>query len=155
MIIKTKKYKLPKSIYIKNSLSILLLQQWWILLLILSSSLSFFYFKSVWCIVLPIVGALLFLGFWALQFYGVTIMEQSKTMFEKVSYEITSRQILMQLTTKQGIPIQWKHIKKAYIRKKYFLLVISKGHIIFLPHKIFTSKSAINLLSTIIKRKKI
>ncbi len=155
MIIKTRKYKLSQSTYIKHSLAIVLLKQWWILLLILSSGLSFFYFKSVWCIILPILGALLFVGFWTLQFYGVTIMDQSKTIFEKVSYEITSKQILMQLTTKQGIPIQWKHIKKAYVRKKYFLLVISRGHIIFLPHKIFTSKSSINLLNAIIKRKKL
>lgn len=155
MIIKTKKYILPKSQYIKIALKITFLEQWWVFLIALLISTSYIYFQSVWLLIIPIIGIVIYICFWLIQFYGVTIMEQTKLLFEKVSYEINPKQIIIQISTKQGMPLEWSQIKKVYSKKKYFLFVISRAHLIYLPHKIFNNTNSIKLVETILKRKKL
>ncbi|MCP3659090.1 MAG: hypothetical protein GY830_01710 [Bacteroidetes bacterium] len=153
MIIKTKKYSFPKKKYITIALRTTLLEQWWVFAISFIFSLSYFYFKSIWIIISILIFLAIYVAFWTLQFYGVTIMEQTKLLFEKVSYELTSKQITIQLSSKQGMPIEWKQVKKAYNRKKYFLLIISRAHLIYLPHSKFNNINSVKLFETILKRK--
>jgi len=155
MIIKTKKFKLETKKYIKLALKNVIRDQWWVFLIAVGISSVTFFLNSVWFVILAIVGLLLYLGFWLLQFYGVSMMEQSKLIFEKVSYEISGKQIIIHLTSKQGIPIEWNQIKKAIITKNYFLFIISRAHLIYLPYKIFNSENAVKFVEAIIKRKKL
>ncbi len=155
MIIKTKKYNLPKKQYIKIALKFTFLQQWWVFIIALIIGSLYLYFKSIWFLIVPIIGLILYISFWLIQFYGVTMMEQTKLLFEKVNYEISSKQIIIQFSTKQGMPLEWKQIKKAYHKKKYFLLIISRAHLIYLPYKIFNNINSIKLVETILKRKKL
>lgn len=74
-------------------------------------------------------------------------------MFEKLSYEIDSRQILIRLNAKEGSILQWSMIKKASKQKDHFLLEISKGQIIHLPFKIFNSDNDIRFMETILRKK--
>ena len=99
------------------------------------------------------MGLLLYFLFWLIQFYGITYLEQNRLLFERLCYEISSQQIIIQLTSKQGMPIAWEQVKRATQGKDYFLLVISKTHLIHLPYKIFNSKHEIKLVETILKRK--
>jgi hypothetical protein len=154
MIAKTKKYQLPKNTYIKLALVQLLKQQWYLFLIpIAVIAASFFLPGTGWYIGGALLIAALYILFWLIQFAGVTQLEQNKVMFEKLSYEIDSRQVLIKLNTKQGSPIQWSMIKSAYKGKDYFMLNISKAQFIHLPFKIFNSENDIKFVESVLKRK--
>src|SRR5690554_5705298 len=98
-------------------------------------------------------GVCAILTFWVIQFAGVSQMEQNKVMFERLSYEIDSRQILMKINPKQGMPIKWDMIKRAKINKEDFTLVMSKAQFIHLPFRIFNTENERKFVETILRRK--
>ena len=153
MIIKTKKYKLPTGTYIKLALKNVLLEQWWVILIALAIACGAFIIFSWWWIIGAVLAYGLYVLFWLIQFAGVTQLEQSKILFERLSYEITSQQILIKVNTKQGMPIKWENVRKASIGKDYFLLIITKAQLIHLPFKIFNSENERKFLETILRRK--
>jgi YcxB-like protein len=128
-------------------------EQWWVFLIALAIMSGNFFVKTIWFVLVANVGLLLYFLFWVIQFYGITYLEQNKLLFERLRYEISNQHIMIQLTSKQGMPISWKQIKRAKQGKDYFLLVISKAHLIYLPYKIFNSNHEIKLMETILKRK--
>jgi hypothetical protein len=83
----------------------------------------------------------------------VTQLEQNKVMFEKMNYEIDSRQLLMKINTKQGMPLTWDMVKKVSVGKNRYVLVISKAQLIELPKRIFNSDNEIKFFESILKRK--
>jgi hypothetical protein len=153
MIVKTKKYKLTSNTYIQLGLKNIIREQWWVFLIALAIMSGTFFVKTIWFILGANVGLLLYFLFWAIQFYGITYSEQHQLLFERLRYEISSQQIMMQLTSKQGMPVAWKQVKRAKQGKDYFLLIISKAHLIYLPYKIFNSNHEIRFVETILKRK--
>ena len=128
-------------------------EQWWVGLIALGIASGTLFIKTPWFIVGALLGLLLYFLFWIIQFWGVTQVEQNQLIFEKLGYEITSQQILIKVSTKQGMPIPWGQLKRAFQGKNYFLLIVSKAHIIHLPYKIFNSKHEIKFIETILKRK--
>lgn len=155
MIIKTKKYQLPTGTYIKMGLVNVLKEQWWVIPIALAICCGYFWIPSIWWIIGGLLGYGLYVLFWVIQFAGVTQMEQNKVIFEKLAYEIDSRQIMMKVNTKQGMPIQWNLIKKAEMPKDAFVLYLSKAQFIHLPYKIFNSENERKFLETILKRKEL
>ena len=153
MIVKTKKYKLTTNTYIQLGLRNIIWEQWWVFLIVLVIMSGTFFVRTVWFVLGASIGLLLYFLFWAVQFYGITYLEQNKLLFERLRYEISSQQIIIQLTSKQGMPIAWEQVKRATQGKNYFLLVISKAHLIHLPYKIFNSNHEIKFIETILKRK--
>ncbi len=155
MIVKTKKYQLETGTYIKMGLVSILKEQWWVILIALAIMCGYFWIASIWWIIGALIAYGLYVLFWAIQFTGVTQMEQNKTIFEKLAYEIDSRQILMKINTRQGMPVQWNMIKKAEIRKDAYVLYLSKAQFIHLPFRIFNSDNERKFLETILKRKEL
>ncbi|WMJ71836.1 YcxB family protein [Cytophagaceae bacterium ABcell3] len=154
MIIKTKKYQLDKKTYIKLALVNVLKQQWWAFLIPLALIIAGLFLPGTgWYISGAILLTVLYLLFWLIQFTGVTQLEQSKIIFDRLSYEIDSRQVMIKLNPRQGSPIQWNMIKRAEKGKDYFLLIISKGQLIYLPYKVFNSENDIRFMESILKRK--
>lgn len=153
MIVKTKKYQLETGTYIKMGLNNILKEQWWVALIAIAIGCGYFWIPSWWWISMAILAYALYWVFWAIQFIGVTQMEQNKVIFEKLAYEIDSRQVLMKVNTKQGMPIQWNMIKKAEMTKDAFVLTISKAQFIHLPFRIFNSENEVKFVETILKRK--
>jgi hypothetical protein len=153
MIVKTKKYQLETGTYIKLGLLNILKQQWWVILIAIGIACGYFWIASWWWISMAILAYVLYWLFWVIQFAGVTQMEQNKVIFEKMSYEIDSRQILMKLNAKQGMPIKWDMIKKVEMTKDAFILTMSKAQFIHLPYRIFNSDNDKKFLETILKRK--
>lgn len=96
---------------------------------------------------------MLYFLFWLIQFAGVTQLDQTKMLFEKLAYEISSQQILIKLNTKQGMPIKWEQIKRGWVGKKAIVLVINKAQIIHLPFKIFNTENERKFVQSILKRK--
>ena|ERR1700753_1686039 len=155
MIIKTKKYQLPKNTYIQIALTSILKKQWWFIggpILFGAIAFALPAYKW-WFIVTAILAVILYILFWAIQFVGVTQLPQNQIMFDKLSYEIDSRQIMIKVDPKRGSPIGWDMIKEAYIKKDHFLFVINKAQIIYLPFKIFNSDYEVKFVETIMKRK--
>lgn len=155
MIVKTKKYQLETGTYIKMGLVSILKEQWWVILIALAMMCGYFWIPSIWWIIGALIAYGLYVLFWAIQFTGVTQMEQNKTIFEKMAYEIDSRQILMKINTRQGMPVQWNMIKKAEIRKDAYVLYLSKAQFIHLPFRIFNSENERKFMETILKRKEL
>ena len=153
MIAKTKKYKLTTNTYIQLGLKNIVMEQWWVFLIALTIVSMTFFIKTIWFVLGASMGLLFYFLFWLIQFYGVTYLEQNQLLFERLRYEISSQQIMMQLNSKQGMPIAWGQIKRAIRGKDYFLLVVSKTHLIYLPYKIFNSNHEIKFVETILKRK--
>ncbi len=153
MIIKTRKYKLDTTTYIKQALKAVLIQQWWVVLIALAIMCGAFFIWSHWWITGALIAYLLYVIFWLIQFAGVTQMEEGKILFDRLSYEITSQQILIKISSKKGMPIKWDQIKRARIGKDYFILFLSKVQLIYLPFKIFNSEAERKFMITILKRK--
>jgi hypothetical protein len=153
MIVKTKKYKLGTGTYIKAGMKNILKEQWWVILIALAIASGYFFIASWWWISMAILAYVLYLLFWVIQFAGIPQMEQNKIMFEKLSYEIDSRQILMKVSPKQGMPVKWDMIKRAQIEKDAFLFIMSKAQFIHLPFRIFKTENERKFVETILKRK--
>lgn len=153
MIIQTKKYKMPISLYVKLGLKNVLRMQWWIVLtIILFMSLSWF-FRTAWFIIGGFIVFFLYLAFWIAQFYGLAQLEENHIMFDRISYTITSQQLMLQVNSKQGMPIPWVNFIKVYRKDNYFLLVLSKVQFFYLPFKIFQNENELKIFATILHRR--
>jgi hypothetical protein len=155
MIIKTKKYQLPTGTYIKMGLINIIKEQWWVILIALAICLGFFWIASIWWFIGAIIAYGLYILFWTIQFTGVTQMEQNKVIFGKLAYEIDSRQILMKLNVREGMPVQWNMIKRVELTKDAYVLYMSKAQFIHLPFRIFSSENDRKFMETILKRKEL
>ena len=153
MIVKTKKYKLETGTYIKIGLLNILKEQWWVFLIYLAICAMYFVIPSWWWIIGATIALVLYFLFWLIQFAGIPQLEQNKILFEKLGYEIDSRQILVKVSSKQGMPITWDMIKRATVGKNDFTLIVSKAQIIHLPFRIFNNENQVKFVETILKRK--
>lgn len=153
MNIRTRKYQLETGTYIKTALAAVLKQQWWVGLIYLGICAGYLWIPNWWWIIGATIGLVLYLLFWLIQFAGVTQLEQGKILFQKLSYEINSQQILIKLNSKQGMPMKWDQIKRAKKGKDAFVLFVSKAQIIHLPFRIFNSDNEIKFLESVLKRK--
>ena len=153
MIVKTRKYTLDNGTYIKLALANILREQWWVFLIALALMSGAFFVFSWWWFIGPLIALALYVLFWVIQFAGVTQLEQNKVLFERLSYEINSQQILIKVSAKQGMPLKWNMIKKARVGKDYFLLIVSKAQLIHLPFRIFNTDNERRFVESILKRK--
>ncbi|MDB4447594.1 YcxB family protein [bacterium] len=153
MIVKTKKYALDKKAYRRAGMRNVLREQWWVGLIVLAISSMAFVIPSNWWWIGALIALSLYLLFWIIQFAGVTQLEQSKMLFEKLSYEINSQQILIKMNSKQGMPMKWDQIKRAWVDKKQIVLVVNKAQLMLFPFNAFKTQNEIKFVETILKRK--
>ena len=153
MIVRTKKFQMEKGQYIRKGFYNLLSEQWWVILIYLLLCSMNFYIPSIWWIVGSSTALILYVLFWLMQFYGVTQVEQSSYMFERLSYEISSNQIMMKINNKQGMPIKWDTVKKVKIQKDCFLFKLNIVQFIIFPYKVFNNENEIRFIKSILNRK--
>lgn len=153
MIVKTRKYKLETGTYIKLAMKNILREQWWVGLIALAIMCGYFWISSIWWIIGALIALILYILFWLIQFAGVTQLEQNKILFDKLSYELTSQQILIKVNPKQGMPMTWANIKKVDVNKDAYVLYVSKAQLIHLPFRIFNSDNERKFIETIMRRK--
>lgn len=153
MIVKTKNYRLEKKDYIRLAMRNILKQQWWVSLIVIAICMGYLWIPNMWWFIGALIGTALYLLFWWIQFYGVTQLEQGKMLFERLSYEINSQQVLIKLNAREGMPMKWDQIKKASIGKDHFLLLVNKAQLIHLPFKIFNSENERKFVTSILKTK--
>lgn len=153
MNVKTKKYKLETRTYVKMGMLGVLRKQWWVGLIVLALCSMTFVLPSAWWIIGTLIALVLYTLFWVIQFYGLPQLEQNKFLFERLSYEINSKQVLMKLNPRQGMPVGWDKIKRANIGKDSITLYLSKVQMIHLPHKVFNSDNERKFVESILRRK--
>ncbi|MDX2301896.1 MAG: YcxB family protein [Microscillaceae bacterium] len=158
MIIKTKKYQLDNKTYRKIALVNVFKKQWWLPtsiflgIIVLNLLLNLVYYNT-WIFYFAPISLLLYYLFWLIQFMGAPHLEQMKPMFQKLSYEISAKEILMKINTKQGMQMKWEMVKEVEMRKDAFILYFTKAQFIHLPFRIFTSENDIKRTELILKRK--
>ncbi len=155
MVIKTKKYGLSKKQYINMCLKSVLKEFWWVWFIPLAIMLLPIFISGAfwWCFSITLLLIVLYLGFWYIQFTAITQLDQYKMLFEKFSYEIDSRQILMKINAKEGSQITWDKVKKAEKTKDAFILTISRAQFIHLPFDLFKSDLELKFMETLLRRK--
>ena len=153
MIVRTKKFQMEKGQYIRKGFYNLLSEQWWVILIYLLLCSMNFYIPSIWWIVGSSTALILYVLFWLIQFFGVTQVEQSSYIFERLSYEISSNQIMMKINNKQGMPIKWDTVKKVKIQKDCFLFKLNIVQFIIFPYKVFNNENEIRFIKSILNRK--
>ena len=153
MIVKTKKYKLETGTYIKEAMVNVLIKQWWVSLIVLALCSGYLIIPNLWWFWGTAIAVILYLLFWVIQFTGVTQLEQSKILFEKLSYEISSQQVLIKLSSKQGMPIKWDQIKSAKVDKNRIVLIVNSAQMVYLPFKVFKTENERKFVETVLKRK--
>jgi len=110
-------------------------------------------YPNIWIYIVIVVGVILYILFWLIQFIGISQLEQYKPMFDKYIYEIDQRQILMKINSKEGGVMKWDMIKDAYKDKEAYVLVMSRGQFIYLPYTVFNSDHDMKLFDRILKQK--
>ena len=153
MIVRTKKFQMEKGQYIRKGFYNLLSEQWWVILIYLLLCSMNFYIPSIWWIIGSSIALIIYVLFWLIQFFGVTQVEQSSYMFERLSYEISSNQIMMKINNKQGMPIKWDTVKKVKIQKDCFLFKLNIVQFIIFPYKVFNNENEIRFIKSILNRK--
>lgn len=159
MIVKTKKFALDKKHYIRKAFAGQINKlKWWFLIpagvAVLGLGLHFSgVYKNWWILITAIIGALLFAGFWYLQFYAATQMDQNKQMFEKFAYEVDSRQILVKLNAKEGGMIKWDMVQWAEKDHTGFYLHMGRGQFLHFRNDVFNSEHDQKLFESILRRK--
>jgi hypothetical protein len=155
MIVKTKKYQMAPKEFIAAGMSSIIKEQWMYAGIPLAMIVvGLLWSEGRWWFILPaIIGASIYLLFWYLQFVAATQMEQSKVLFQKLSYEFDSRQILIKLNDKQGSPLKWEMIKRVNKRKNDYLFIMGRGQFFLFPYKIFNSDNDLRFLDSILERK--
>ncbi len=155
MRVKTKKYALPKKKYIKLAYVGLLRKQGkWIIPAYVLLNMGIFVWFSWWWAIGSSILLVLYMLFWLLQFVGITYLAQFKILFDKLSYEIDSREVMIKLNVREGMPIAWHKIKRAQIKENAFIFYLSIAQLIYLPFKVFSSHHEIKVIETLLRRKK-
>jgi hypothetical protein len=158
MIVKTKKYQLEPKLYRRICMQQILRTQWWLPvsifggLIVLNLLLNLIY-PNIWIFFLAPLGLFGWYWFWWIQFTGAPHLAQMKPMFEKFSYEISGKDILMRVNQKEGMQMKWEMIKRAEKTKDAYLLIFSQAQFIHLPFKIFNSESDMRFAEAIMRRK--
>jgi hypothetical protein len=154
MIVKTKKCQLDKKFYIKMSLLEIVRKQWkYFGIPIAICLLTILYPKTVWFIVIAFLVVILYFLFWLIQFVGVSQMEQNKPLFERLTYEIDSRQIMIKLNAKQGMQLNWENIKEVRKLKDSYILYVSQAQFIHLPFSVFLNDNDLRFFDSLLRRK--
>jgi len=174
LAIRTKKYQLDTNTYTRMAMAQVWRKEWSYALIPLAIGLvPALIWHSWWWVLLALVLVLLFVLLRSAQITGVTQMEQSKPLFERLNYEIDQRQILMRRNEKEGMNLNWDMIGRAVREPDAFVLYLKQGEapadlagwrrwvattfdvpvFLHLPLRIFNSPNDIKLFDSMLRRK--
>jgi hypothetical protein len=174
MTIRTKKYQLDKNMYTTMALTKVWKKDWWqalipLVLFLLPAIFSF----SWWWVTAAVIVTILFVLLRSAQVMGVTQVEQGNPLFEKLTYEIDQRQILMKRNEREGMALNWDMIRKADKKGDAYQLWLQppadsqlpggwKGWVarnfqapvfVYLPFRIFNTPNDLKLMESLLRRK--
>ncbi|MGI4887271.1 MAG: hypothetical protein ACRYFR_20125 [Janthinobacterium lividum] len=128
---------------------------------------------SWWWLALSFVLTLLFVLLRSAQVTGVTQMEQSKPLFERMSFEMDQKQLLLRVSKEKAMQLTWDMIGKVRRDDDAYLLYLKPGAppadtagwrlwiartfdvpvFLHLPQRIFNSDNDRKLFEALLRRK--
>jgi hypothetical protein len=128
---------------------------------------------SWWWLALSVVLTVLFVLFRSAQVTGVTQMEQSKPLFERMNFEMDNKQLLLRVGPEKAMQLTWDMIGKARRDTDAYLLYLKPGTppadtagwrmwlartfdvpvFLHLPLRIFNSSNDLKLFEALLRRK--
>lgn len=128
---------------------------------------------SWWWLALSFVLTLLFVLLRSAQVTGVTQMEQSKPLFERMSFEMDPKQLLLRVSKEKAMQLTWDMIGKVRRDDDAYLLYLKPGTppadtagwrlwiartfdvpvFLHLPQRIFNSDNDRKLFEALLRRK--
>ncbi len=128
---------------------------------------------SWWWLVLAVVLTILFVLFRSAQVTGITQMEQSKPLFERMNFEMDNKQILLRVGPEKAMQLTWDMIGRARRDAESYLLYLKPGTppegtaawrawmarafdvpvFLHLPYKIFNADNDRKLFEAMLRRK--
>jgi hypothetical protein len=177
LAIRTKKSQLTTDAYTKMVMGEVWKKDWvYALIPFVLGLLPAIFLPSWWWIALALVLTILFVLFRSAQVTGVTQMEQSKPLFERMAFEMDNKQLLLRVgPDKEGKAMQlnWDMIDRARRDADAYLLYLKPGTppeglaawrlwlarafdvpvFLHLPLRIFNSPNDLKLFEALLRRK--
>jgi len=153
---KTKKYQVPVNTYVKIGMENIVREWWWAFLVPVVLIVLGILIGGGWAWGLGITAVVLtivYLLFWAAQFYGLSQVPQGKVLFEKLSYEFEQKQIKIMKSQKEGMMMPWDNIKKVTMGKDAITLKLSIVQFIHLPFSIFQTENDLKFTERLLRQK--
>ena len=128
LAIRTKKYQLDTNTYTRLAMGMVWRKEWWYALIPFAVGLlPAIIWHSWWWLVLSVVLTLLFVLLRSAQVTGVTQMEQSKPLFERMNFEMDQKQILLRVGPEKAMQVTWDLIGRAQRDVDAYLLFLKPG----------------------------
>lgn len=174
LAIRTKKYQLDTNTYNRLAMTQVWRKEWWYALIPFAIGvLPALIWPSWWWLLSGVLLTVLYVLLRSSLITGVTQMEQTKPLFEKVNYEADNRQLLVKLNDRQGMNLNWDMIDRARLTPEGYMLWLKQGEapadlagwrrwiartfdapiFLLLPQRIFNSPNDIKLFEAILRRK--
>ena len=126
--IKTKKYQFETSAYTRIAMAEVWRKEWWYALIpFVVGVLPAIIWHSWWWLALGVVLALLYALLRSAQVTGITQMEQSKPLFERMSYEADQRQLILRQSEQRAMALPWDQIGRVGREPDAYLLYLKPG----------------------------
>ncbi|UYZ58286.1 hypothetical protein [Hymenobacter latericus] len=128
LAVRTKKHQLDKNTFTRMALTQVWKRDWWqavipLVVLLLPAAFSF----SWWWVAAAVLVAVLYVLVRSAQVTGVTQMEQSKVLFDRVSYEFDPRYIAMRSNEKDPPRgMNWETIESVRRDKDAYVLYLKQ-----------------------------
>ncbi|NVO84000.1 hypothetical protein [Hymenobacter terrestris] len=125
MAIRTKKHQLDTNTYTRIAMGRVWRREWWYALIPFAVGLlPAIIWHSWWWLALSVGLTLLYVLFRSAQVTGMTQVEQSKPLFEKMAYEFDNKQIVLRRNEKEGMRITWDMIGEVKREPASYLLLL-------------------------------
>ncbi|RZK33061.1 MAG: hypothetical protein EOO57_13985 [Hymenobacter sp.] len=126
--IKTKKYQFPTSTYTNLAMAEVWRKEWWYATIPFAVGLlPAIIWHSWWWLALSVVLTIVYVLLRSAQITGVTQMEQSKPLFERMNYEMDQRQLIMRQTEQKAMALPWDQIARVRRDADAYLLYLKPG----------------------------
>lgn len=174
LAIRTKKTQLDPNTYTRIAMAEVWKKDWpYALIPFAIGLLPAIFLPSWWWIALAVLLTVLFVLLRSAQVTGVTQMEQSKPLFERMSYEMDNRMLLLRVSAEKAMQVGWDNIDRARRTDDGYQLYLKPGSppaglaawrlwvartfdvpvFLLLPLRIFSSPNDLKLFEALLRRK--
>ena len=174
LAIRTKKTQLDTNTYTRLAMSEVWRKEWWYALVPFAVGLlPALFIHSWWWLGLSVVLTILYALLRSAQVTGVTQMEQSKPLFERMSFEVDNKQLILRQSETKAMGLTWDTIGRVRKDSDAYLLYLKPGPapaglapwrlwlartfdvpvFLHLPLRIFNSPNDLKLFEAMLRRK--
>ena len=128
LAIRTKKTQLDTNTYTRLAMAEVWRKEWWYALIpFVIGLLPAVFVHSWWWLALAVVLTILYALLRSAQVTGVTQMEQSKPLFERMGFEMDNKQLILRQSETKAMGIVWDTIGRVRKDPDAYLLYLKPG----------------------------